>query len=234
LPLPDESSNTQRMSDSKGQTGHPSSRTTRHSTPNRDGISMRTLRRSTRLSVYLFIVSHFRVSDEQREYVANFQAKLNLAEVQSALKFLHTLTTDPRTRARMQIPESQEKAERLVPTLRPRPINRDQRRIGVGYRDKGSLPKRARPDWEKDNSLWVGLTSVQEATKVWDLTILGDPPEESRDESDGGSVATGVTTPGQILTDIFAPGKLEQVSEKVWKISLPSFSWRSSLPKNQE
>jgi len=230
LPHPDESSKTQRMSDSKGLNEHPSSRTTRHSTPNRDGkLSMRTLRRSTRLSVYLYICAHYKLSDEQREYVAYFQAKLNLSEIQSALKFMHTLTTDRRTRARMQIPESQEIAERLVPTMRPRPVNRDQRRIGVGYRDKGSLPKRTRPDWEKDNTLWVGLTSQQEATKVWDLTILGDPPEELNDETAKGSVATGVT-PSERIQHPALQGKLEQTGPGQWKISLPKFSWRSTLP----
>lgn len=74
-------------SDSNGQNGTPSSRTTPHGTPKRDSISLRSLRKSTRLSVYLYIVSHYKLSDEQREFVANFQAKLNLAEIQSALKF---------------------------------------------------------------------------------------------------------------------------------------------------
>lgn len=95
--------------------------------------------RSIRLAVYLYKIAFSKVSSQQREYVANLQAKMNLAEIQKAYGFLHTLSTDPRTRARIQVNRLE------VPASRPRPTKREQRRIGVGYRDKGSLRSSHRP-----------------------------------------------------------------------------------------
>jgi len=106
-------------------------RTARPGTPSQI-TSLTRFKRKTLLAIYLYKLAHETCSEEQREYVAYFQAKLNLGEVQSALQFTHTLTTNPRARARVKVESV------LVPTLGPRPRRREQRRIGVGYRDKGS------------------------------------------------------------------------------------------------
>jgi len=200
----------------------PSDRTACRGTPSQIVNLARNLKKSTRLSVYLYIIAHNKVEDRQREFVANFQAKLNLDEIQSALKFLHSLTTNPRLRARMRIPESQELVLRLIPFQRPRPKAPEQRRIGVGYRDKGSLPKRSRPEWDKDNTLWVGYFSQQRETALWDYNILRDPPEDperkttedmSGREKTSRAESVFQNPQGLILTNP-EPG--------VWKISLPN------------
>lgn len=204
-----------------GREGNTPSRTTRPGIPKRNGISLRKLRRSTRLSVYLYICAHYKLTDQQREFVAHFQSKLNLAEIQSALKFVHTLTTDPRTRARMQIPESQDRVETLVPTLDPRPHSSEPRRIGVGYRDKGSLPGYSRPSYDRDNTIEHGLTYQGELDRVWDLTLLLEDPEESSEVApDGGLSAAAGMIPQAISLLHSGRVTLEQTGTNSWKISL--------------
>lgn len=133
------------------------SRTPRPDNPSR--LAPARLRRSTLLAIYLYLSAHNRISDQQREFIAHFQAKLNLAEIQSALKFAHTLTTDPRTRARLQVDNIQ------VPTRRSRPKIRETRRIGVGYRDKGSLRSSHRPALPGEVTLGAEAQSLW-----WDVT----------------------------------------------------------------
>jgi hypothetical protein len=96
-------------------------------------------RRSTYLGILLYRIFHETCSDEQKEYVAYFQSKLNFAEVLRAMRLCHSLTTNPVARKRLK-PELWR-----IPTLGPRPHLREKRRIGVGYRDKGSLRERHRP-----------------------------------------------------------------------------------------
>jgi hypothetical protein len=130
----------------------------------------------------LYIQAHYKLEDRQIEYIAHFQAKLNLAEIQSALKFVHVLTTDPRTRARMQVGEHHTPLnnQRLVPFSRQRPKLPQQRRIGVGYRDKGSLPKPSRPTWDKENERSV---SLRDQAAVFDFNLLKETLESLDKES---------------------------------------------------
>jgi len=155
-------------------------------TPHRNNptqlVRLADLKKATRLSIYLYISAHYTLADRQHEFIAHFQAKLNLDEIQSALKFMHVLTTDPRTRARMHVGESHDDSfnRNLVPFSRPRPISLEQRRIGVGYRDKGSLPKPSSPDWEKKNERAV---SIRDENAPYDLTLIPDLLAESDEES---------------------------------------------------
>lgn len=123
-----------------------SDRTARRSIPTQVRETWRTQSKSIRLALMLYQSSHYRLQELQLLYIADFQSHLDFSQIQKALKFLHTLTTDPRTRDRLW-------AEYYsVPYLRERPNRlREKRRIGVGYRDKGSLPKNSKPDWNKVN-----------------------------------------------------------------------------------
>jgi len=195
--------------------------------PQSTGQSGHGLRKSTLLGIYLYIAAHYRLEDRQVEYIARFQGRLNLSEIQRALKFAHTLTTDPRTRARVKADSVQ------VPFFRPRPFRFEQRRIGVGYRDKGSLPRRPKPSWDKDNTLESGYTSIFEETRSWDLTILfSDSPPVHGDEPDrdlpvGGKVRSGLPPrPGEPELVLWRTG------EKTWCISAPSSPSLTSEPSD--
>lgn len=190
----------------------------------RGNSNPRAMKKATRLGLYLYISAHIKLKDQQIAYIANFQAKLNLEEVQRALQFSHVLTTDPRTRARNGLPVHPEsefdkiKLGSLVPFLRARPARRDQRRIGVGYRDKGSLPRHSRPKWDKQNDIFLGESEALE-TGHWDLTILYDPDESSQNETRRSSAGQRINH----LSDEHLPGpraRLEQTGERDWKITL--------------
>jgi hypothetical protein len=120
----------------------------------------------------LHISAHQALSDGQRAWIANFQSKMNLTQVQLSLKFLHQLNTNPRMRARLQV------SAWRIPSLNPRPKRREQRRIGVGYRDKGNLRPLHRPvlpgpvELDYQGRLFMGLIVPPE-------DILHGPPERS-------------------------------------------------------
>ena len=81
------------------------------------------------------------ISDEQKEFLCYHQEKLNEAELQKALLVMSQLLRSPRSLARANgswLPA-------WVPTLHTKLKLREQRRIGVGYRDKGSLRPRHKP-----------------------------------------------------------------------------------------
>lgn len=161
--------------------GEIAGRTPRHSNP-RKIVSLSQLKKSTRLAIYLYILAHYKLHERQLEYIAHFQAKLNLDEIQSALKFVHVLTTDQRTRSRMHVGEHHDEIHnvKLVPFSQPRPKPPDQRRIGVGYRDKGSLPKQSRPSWDKENERAV---SISENIDHWSYLTLKETLEDKETES---------------------------------------------------
>jgi len=146
-------------------------------------ISRTRLKKSTKLALYLYIQAHYKLDQRQLEFIAHFQSRLNLDEIQSALKFVHLLTTNARTRARMQVGEHLSTLHnvKFVPFSQPRPNTHQQRRIGVGYRDKGSLPKPSRPDWDKYNERTVAL---REEDAAFSFEILSDllkgPDEENQ------------------------------------------------------
>lgn len=157
-------------------------RTTQRDTPT-SSVNGTRLKKSTKLALYLYIQAHYKLDQRQLEFIAHFQAKLNLDEIQSALKFVHLLTTNARTRARMQVGEhlSQLHNVKFVPFSQPRPKSAQQRRIGVGYRDKGSLPKPSKIDWDKYNERTVAL---REENAAFSFEILSDllkgPSEENQ------------------------------------------------------
>jgi hypothetical protein len=185
-----------------------------------------TLSKANRLAVFYYFSLHYNLREAQRQYVAHFQARLNLDQVQKALKFAHRLTTDPRLRARLGLTDRRIDGE-LTPLINGRPIPsgmrrlklREQRRIGVGYRDKGSLPGRSL-SWDKDNTLQTGESTAL-VTAHWDLTLFYDPPSDLETEAD--KVVS--ERRNRLLEELFLNGgrplRLSNPEQGVWCISAP-------------
>lgn len=168
-----------------------SDRTARRDIPNQVRDSWRSQTKSIRLALMLYRASHFQLEELQIQYIADFQRRLDLSQIQKALRFLHTLSTDPRTRQRLWAQDYP------VPFMRQRPQRlREQRRIGVGYRDKGSLPKNSKIDWTKVNERSV--TWKEETPSV--LKGISEPPLD-------GNVDLGVTEPAEEMSDVDRPSR---------------------------
>lgn len=91
----------------------------------------------TEFGFLLFLQYRGQLSPGQWAYLLAQQRKLKFEELQSAIRLFNNLLVSRRSAAR---------AEGLLkevllrtPSLPPKSIRREQRRIGVGYRDKGTL-----------------------------------------------------------------------------------------------
>lgn len=102
--------------------------------------ALKGLRRSTRYGVLLYLGSTRNLTSEQKAFLAHQQEKLNSQELNRALKVYSDLRRDERYRARLGISENTH-----VPAEHPPPRRTEQRRIGIGYRDKGALRPPHRP-----------------------------------------------------------------------------------------
>lgn len=87
----------------------------------------------------LYLASTRNLTVQQKAFLAHTQGKLNSDELQRALRIYSALCSDERFRARLRVQQATVPAE-LSP---PRP--KEPRRIGIGYRDKGSLRPPHRP-----------------------------------------------------------------------------------------
>lgn len=97
------------------------------------------LKRSTRIGVFLYLARQGHMSTEQRAFLAHLQGKANFDELARAIKVYKDLCSSERLRARLQI------EKRHIPAEPSPPRPKEQRRIGIGYRDKGSLRPPHRP-----------------------------------------------------------------------------------------
>lgn len=95
------------------------------------------LKTSTFLGYLLFLQRNKQLSDTQERFVLRLQAKVKLEELTSAIKLLVGLTESPRAAARAK--SDLELAKERCGRIEAKSIRQEQRRIGVGYRDKGSL-----------------------------------------------------------------------------------------------
>jgi hypothetical protein len=80
------------------------------------------------------------LSLEQRQFIGRLQSRLNLEQIQAAERFAHRIASEPRIRGSLEF-----HLRRQVPRLAPPPRQEEKRRIGVGYRDKGTLRPRHKP-----------------------------------------------------------------------------------------
>lgn len=128
----------------------------------------RRLKTSTFLGMLLFLQRNNRLSEDQERFVLKLQGKVKFEELQSAIELLRRLTESPRAAARasQDLEACLRKCGRLPAKSRPA----ENRRIGVGYRDKGSLRPKHKPHAEAGLQWWS--EDLQPA--------LLHPPEEPR------------------------------------------------------
>jgi hypothetical protein len=94
-------------------------------------------RRSVELGYLLFLQYQSRLSPGQWAYLLGLQRRVNLQELDSACGLFRRLLGSKRSQARAE--KDLQKILSSTPSLSPKSIRREQRRIGVGYRDKGTL-----------------------------------------------------------------------------------------------
>lgn len=213
------------------------SRTTCRDTPRQNPTAR--LSRSIRLAIYLYFCQHYNLREAQLKYVAHFQARQNLDQILRALKFAHQLTTDPRLRARMGLAEKTIEGN-LVPLLNGRPVPSDQsrlklleqRRIGVGYRDKGSLPRRSR-SWDKDNTLNEGIPTAH-VLQTYDLNLLYEDPDEIETEADRGKSERRIVPQAKVLLSGGILYRLENPGPRVWRITASPLDPSEPIPAEFE
>jgi hypothetical protein len=95
------------------------------------------MRRRTELGFLLFLQYQAKLSPGQWAYLLGLQRKSTSEEIDSAIGLFRALLASQRSQARAR--KDLEKVLSSTPSLSPKSVRREQRRIGVGYRDKGTL-----------------------------------------------------------------------------------------------
>jgi len=113
------------------------SRTTPPGTPTQLSLIKMFRKRSTRLGYLMFLQNQGRLSPGQLLFLLREQDSIRLEELESAIDLFGKLVASPRSAARAS--KDIEYVQSHCPSLDLKSRRREQRRIGVGYRDKGSL-----------------------------------------------------------------------------------------------
>lgn len=124
------------------------------------------LRTSTYLGMLLLLTEQGKLSEDQRRYVRKLQASVKFSELEKAISLVSKLRESPRSLARARV--ELERLQRDCPRIDAKSNLPEPRRIGVGYRDKGSL-RLPHEDHDVPSRSW------------WSQDIeflLLDPPEE--------------------------------------------------------
>jgi hypothetical protein len=108
-------------------------------------------RLSTQFGFMLYLQYQAKLSEGQWAYLMMVQRRLKFEELQRSLILFRGLVSSSRVQARAA-GDLQHTLDRM-PSLAPKLIRREQRRIGVGYRDKGSL-RQPHEDHQADPRLW--------------------------------------------------------------------------------
>jgi len=95
------------------------------------------LRRSVELGYLLYLQYQGLLTPGQWAYLLGLQRKVSSEELDSSIQLFGKLTKSPRSAARAH--QDLSKVLSKTPHLSTKSIRREQRRIGVGYRDKGTL-----------------------------------------------------------------------------------------------
>jgi len=112
----------------------------------------KSLREAKYLGFLLFLQAQGELSEGQCRFVLRLQAKLNLDQIQCALRLVTKLAKSPRSLARAR--KELERVRVTCPSLPDKSIRREQRRVGVGYRDKGACRPSHRPVTERPDLVW--------------------------------------------------------------------------------
>lgn len=113
------------------------SRTTPPGTPTQLSLVKMFRKRSVRLGYLLFLQNQGRLSPGQHLFLLREQDSVKLEELERAIDLFGKLVASPRSAARAM--KDIEYVLSHCPSLDLKSRRREQRRIGVGYRDKGSL-----------------------------------------------------------------------------------------------
>jgi hypothetical protein len=122
------------------------------------------IRRRTELAYLLVLQYQAKLSPGQWAYLQNLQRRVSLEELESAVVLFGKLLASARSLARAQ--KELQRTQERTPLLNSKFIQREKRRIGVGYRDKGTLrlphedhSVTPRSWWWEDISLLFHLSS---------------------------------------------------------------------------
>jgi hypothetical protein len=103
---------------------------------------------------------------------------------------------------------------KLVPFTQTRPNALEQRRIGVGYRDKGSLPKPSKIDWDNPNERTV---SLREEDAPFSYTLFDDLLKNPSEESSVRLMSRLRENYPEALCFLLRSYKVEHTEPRVWK-----------------
>lgn len=109
------------------------------------------LKKSTFLGMLLYLQKSGQLSEDQERYLLRLQGTVQEQELLAAIELLRHLVASPRSAARAK--QDLEAARQRCPRLQAKSVLPERRRIGVGYRDKGSLRPSARPS-EVPGRMW--------------------------------------------------------------------------------
>jgi len=109
-------------------------------------------KKSVFLGYLLYLQREKRLGEGQERYLLQLQAKVNLDELLSAVKLMQALAQSSRSAARAE--QDLQAVQSRTPSLPAKSTLPEQRRIGVGYRDKGSLRPKHKPRPEAGLSFW--------------------------------------------------------------------------------
>lgn len=111
----------------------------------------RRLKKSTFLGYLLYLQKIQRLSEDQERYLLRLQSTVQEQELLSAIELLRALVASPRSAARAE--QDLRAVQSRCPRLQAKSVLPERRRIGVGYRDKGSLRPSHRPS-EIPGRMW--------------------------------------------------------------------------------
>lgn len=103
----------------------------------------RRLKKSTFLGYLLYLQKQGRLCEDQERYLLRLQSTVQELELLSAIELLRALGASPRSAARAE--QDLQAVLKRCPRLQAKSVLPERRRIGVGYRDKGSLRPSHRP-----------------------------------------------------------------------------------------
>jgi hypothetical protein len=114
-----------------------------HAVPRDSQKRERRQARAVFLGYLFYLQRQRRLSEDQERYLLELQRKVRMEELQRSIKLLEGLLSSPRSAARAE--QDLRSVQLRCPRLQAKSVLPERRRIGVGYRDKGSLRAQHQP-----------------------------------------------------------------------------------------
>jgi hypothetical protein len=147
------------------------------------------IRRSVELGFLLVLQYQAKLSPGQWAYLMVLQRRVKLEELESSIELFRRLLSSKRSLARSE--KDIQKVLARTPSLSPKLILREQRRIGVGYRDKGTL-RLPHQDHDAPPRLWWW----EDIAPSLHLSLTEDSPQDFLTEED---LVSPKGPPGSVL-----------------------------------